>query len=64
MGLWGMISADMSTADKEKRGATGRRKKPYQKPSFKHEKVFETMALACGKISPTQQSCKQVKKNS
>ena len=39
-------------------------KKPYQKPSFKYEKVFETMALACGKISPTQQSCKQIKKNS
>jgi hypothetical protein len=39
-------------------------KKPYQKPSFKHEKVFETMALACGKISPTQASCKTIKKNS
>ncbi|HYX68566.1 MAG TPA: hypothetical protein VE825_05505 [Terriglobales bacterium] len=39
-------------------------KKAYQKPSFKHEKVFETMALACGKISPTQGSCKAIKKNS
>ena len=39
-------------------------RKPYQKPSFKHEKVFETMALACGKISPTQASCKTIKKNS
>ncbi len=39
-------------------------KKPYQKPSFKYEKVFETMALACGKISPTQATCKTVKKNS
>ena len=39
-------------------------KKPYQKPSFKHEKVFETMALACGKISPTQGACKAIKKNS
>ena len=39
-------------------------KKPYQKPSFKHEKVFETMALACGKIQPTQGSCKAIKKNS
>jgi len=39
-------------------------KKAYQKPSFKHEKVFETMALACGKISPTQQSCKSIRKNS
>ncbi len=39
-------------------------KKPYQKPSFKHEKVFETMALACGTISGTQQTCKTVRKNS
>lgn len=39
-------------------------KKPYHKPSFKFEKVFETMALACGKISPTQGSCKAIKKNS
>ncbi len=39
-------------------------KKPYQKPSFRHEKVFETMALACGKISPTQGSCKALNKKS
>ena len=27
-----------------------RAKKPYLKPAFRHEKVFETMALACGKV--------------
>ena len=27
--------------------------RPYQKPAFKHERVFETMALACGKIEGT-----------
>jgi hypothetical protein len=27
-------------------------KKPYRKPSFRHEQVFETMALACGKLQP------------
>ncbi len=58
-----MIRADMSKAQKEKRPASGG-KKPYQKPSFKHEKVFETMALACGKISSTQATCQHVKKNS
>jgi len=26
-------------------------KKPYQKPSFRYERVFETLALACGKIA-------------
>ena len=25
-------------------------KKPYNKPSFRYEKVFETMALTCGKL--------------
>ncbi len=24
-------------------------KKPYRKPEFQYEQVFETMALACGK---------------
>jgi hypothetical protein len=33
-------------------------KKPYQKPEVRHERVFETMALACGKVGPTQQSCR------
>jgi hypothetical protein len=32
-------------------------KKPYRKPSYRHEKVFETMALSCGKIQPTQRNC-------
>jgi hypothetical protein len=38
--------------------------KPYVKPSFRHEKVFETMALACGKINASQAQCKQNRKNS
>ena len=33
-------------------------KRPYLKPAFRHERVFETMALACGKISPTQGQCR------
>jgi len=39
-------------------------KKPYEKPSFRHERVFETMALACGKISPTQFQCRFNRKSS
>jgi hypothetical protein len=34
------------------------KKKPYEKPSFRYEKVFVTTALACGKFSATQRSCK------
>lgn len=39
-------------------------KKPYQKPSFQHERVFETMALACGKVSLTQKHCRFNRKSS
>ncbi|MGC1373932.1 MAG: hypothetical protein WA824_17490 [Candidatus Sulfotelmatobacter sp.] len=36
---------------------TAAAKKPYQEPAFRHERVFETMALACGKIEPTYRNC-------
>ena len=39
-------------------------KKAYVKPSFQHERVFETMALACGKVSATQSQCRTNRKNS
>ena len=39
-------------------------KKPYQKPAFQREQVFETMALACGKVNPTSGACRAVRKNS
>ena len=35
----------------------GTSKKPYEKPSFRYEKVFVTTALSCGKISSTDQNC-------
>jgi hypothetical protein len=39
-------------------GETGKQgKKPYRKPAFRHERVFETMALSCGKMDPTQAQC-------
>lgn len=33
-------------------------KKPYRKPEFFCERVFETTALSCGKIWATQMQCK------
>lgn len=39
-------------------------RKPYQKPAFRRERVFETMALACGKISSTQAQCRSLLKTS
>lgn len=35
----------------------GKAKKLYQKPAFRYERVFETIALACGKIAPTSGAC-------
>jgi hypothetical protein len=33
-------------------------KKRYQDPAFRYERVFETMALSCGKVEPTNFQCK------
>jgi len=39
-------------------------KKPYQDPAFRFERVFETMALACGKVQPTNFQCRFHRHNS
>jgi hypothetical protein len=39
-------------------------KKPYYKPEFRYERVFETRALACGKVVATQQQCIHNRKSS
>jgi hypothetical protein len=39
-------------------------RKPYQKPAVRYERVFETSALYCGKVSTTQQACRLNTKNS
>jgi len=39
-------------------------KKPYRKPAFRHEQVFEIRALVCGKIGTQSQSCKSLGKYS
>jgi hypothetical protein len=51
-------SRDTATAAREEL------KKPYQKPSFQHERIFETMALTCGKMSSTQAQCHFNRKSS
>jgi len=42
----------------ERRG----QKRPYHKPAFRRERVFETMALTCGKVNATQHTCRLNKK--
>lgn len=39
-------------------------KKPYEPPQVRHERVFETMALSCGKVQSTQGSCRHNRKAS
>jgi len=52
-----MAEQDRDTL-KENAGESRRMvKKAYQEPAFRHERVFETMALSCGKIEPTSFQC-------
>jgi hypothetical protein len=39
-------------------------KKTYSKPEFRYERVFETLALACGKVHANQGQCRFNKKRS
>lgn len=48
----------------ETQSHSARGRKPYVKPAYQREKVFETMALSCGKVQSTQGSCHQNRKNS
>ena len=50
-----------STDQMQRRGPAGdvKRtvKKAYVKPEVRYERVFETMALSCGKVQTTQGAC-------
>ena len=39
-------------------------RRPYRKPEVRHERVFETRALSCGKVQTTQSQCHFNRKNS
>jgi hypothetical protein len=58
------IRKDPPAKKAELAGSATKSKRPYKKPDFQHEKVFETMALACGKLSPTQAQCRFNRRNS
>jgi len=44
--------------DDENPGDSRAVKKPYQDPAFRYERVFETMALSCGKVNATEFQCR------
>ena len=49
------MDANDKSADTTTTSATG--KKPYEKPAFRHEKVFVTTALSCGKTPNSSFQC-------
>ena len=58
---------DDNRAAREKRqqpGNTGKGKKLYQKPAFRYERVFETLALSCGKTFGQLGNCVHSRKTS
>ncbi|HEV3061114.1 MAG TPA: hypothetical protein VGY48_22905 [Vicinamibacterales bacterium] len=57
-------TADPSGAVPGNERARANGKKPYEKPAFVREQLFETMALACGKTNPSIGQCKAVRKSS
>jgi hypothetical protein len=50
------MDTNQFSSDQPANAAAG--KKPYEKPTFRFEKVFVTTALSCGKIGPTEHGCK------
>jgi hypothetical protein len=46
----------LGEANQETNGIA-KQKKPYLKPQFRYERVFEMQALACGKVHAAQQQC-------
>jgi hypothetical protein len=61
-----MTQKNRPAANEQDSVAESRRekKKAYQKPEFRSERAFETMALNCGKIAPTQSNCRTTRKAS
>lgn len=58
------MKQDKDIATHEEPKAPSRARRAYQKPAFRCEKIFETMALSCGKVQSTQSGCHSNRKNS
>jgi hypothetical protein len=57
-----MAKDDPEFADKRIIQRESNTKKPYEKPAFRFERVFETSALTCGKTDPFSDMCKRNRK--
>ena len=47
-----MTQKNQSSEQRKSVPAQSAGKKPYSKPEFRYERVFETLALACQKLDP------------
>jgi hypothetical protein len=54
----------LETEEKKRRSEPAQARKPYAKPAFRYERVFETQALSCGKIEATSGPCHRNRKTS
>ena len=59
-----MMPTPQAHAPQDQSPQTDGGKRPYQKPAFRSETIFETMALACGKLRGTQGQCRRLLSNS
>lgn len=59
-----MIDDRATRAKQQEIDNPGKAKKLYQKPAFRYERVFETLALSCGKIAGTSLNCNSSPKSS
>jgi hypothetical protein len=53
---WSGVSMEKSATQKNE-PAENTGKKPYSKPEYRSESVFEVSALVCGKVHGTQGPC-------
>jgi hypothetical protein len=59
-----MTQSEQTNRLQPPKGAQRTEKKTYQKPEVRHEQVFETRALTCGKMQITQSGCHFERKTS
>jgi hypothetical protein len=55
---------DNRASHEKQKELAGAGKKPYQKPAFRYERVFETLALSCGKKAAEGSGCQFSSKTS
>lgn len=59
-----MSEIELSREKKNQIKNASKDRKPYLKPDFRYEKVFETLALSCGKVASSTATCQFSKKSS